>query len=564
MYQTHQVHLVKRSIILEDNEIIKGILYTYDEIQVLCEKDDIVFFKLKDKEYGIWCSSEQKRTSKPLILVKNDNQYDYPHIFSFAVPIDKDKQKYRLVCLHESGDTINYLMSCEEKIIDTIDRLIQLLSLSPLGIEEEFQKEFLYYWNQQKKNDTPVRLYVASDKMFQIMNVYQNKDKMLRAVTNGIKLNDKDVWSYVHNICAFYIPITDNRRILPPVKDKPWGIDDILKIVKGRDIARISHETYESIKKVKVKSNRAFIVFEMTVLNYGINFCCLVYFKNSKTETLMDKLENSIQKIELIETKRCDYFFLNEQIGNDTSIVDKNVAIVGVGSLGSYLSSELVKSGMKNLTLYDDDTLEEANVMRHRGKLFWSNISKVVAMKFDLESMHPEIVINPQNKYLNQEILKRDMYDFDMIIFTVGVSDVQLMANTVFKEANYDKPVIYSWLEAGGTNSHILKVDYSKKGCFECLYTNKEGNLVNNKANKLSDELVKQNTIRNGCGATRVAYGTEILLRTTCAILDTVKRTFKGEFKDNCLIDIEPTSVINQGNIFKEGKCQCCGDKDSQ
>ncbi len=55
------------------------------------------------------------------------------------------------------------------------------------------------------------------------------------------------------------------------------------------------------IKKAKVNSNRAFIIFEMVVLNNRINFCCLVYFKNSKTETLMNKLENSFDKIEIIK-----------------------------------------------------------------------------------------------------------------------------------------------------------------------------------------------------------------------------------------------------------------------
>lgn len=548
---------------MAENQIIKEILSAYDEVQILYEEVDIVFFKLKGKEYGIWYSKEEEKSNAPFILVKNDNQYDYPHIMQFEIPIDKNKEKYRLVCLHESGDTINYLMSYEEKIIDTIDRLIHLLSLSQLEIEEEFQKEFLYYWNKQKKQGIFLRLYVDLDRVFQSMNVYQNKNKGLRAVTNGVKLNDKDAWDFVHNIGAFYIPITDNRGILPPVKDTLWKIDDILKIVKGKDIARISHETYESVKKVKVKSNKAFLIFEMMVLNHGINFCCLVHFKNSKTEALINKLENSIEKIEMIETKRCDYLFLSEQIGNDISIVNKKVAIVGVGSLGSYLATELVKLGVTSLTLYDEDTVEEENIMRHRARLSWSNISKVIAMKYDLELMHPEIIVNEKDEYITREILKKDMYDFDMIIFTVGSSDVQLMANTVFKEFKYDKSVIYSWLEAGGTNSHILKVDYSKNGCFECLYTNKDGELVNNRANKLPDELVTQNTIRNGCGATRVAYGTEILLRTTCVILDTVKRTFRGEFEDNCLIDIEPASVINQGNAFIEGKCQCCGDRDS-
>ena len=548
---------------MAENRIVKEILSTYDEIKILYEEDDIVFFSYKDKEYGIWYPVEAERTDKPFIFVKNDSQYDYPHIMQFEFPINKDKQKYRSVCLHESGDIINYLMSCEEKIIDTINRLLHLLSLSTLEIEEEFQKEFLFYWNGQTKTDIFLRLYIVQDRVFQSMNVYQNKGTY-RAVTNGIKLNDKDEWSFIPNVHAFYIPIIDNRRILPPVKGRLWEIDDIIKIIKGRDVARISHETYESIKKAKVKSNKVFIIFEMIVLKNRINFCCLLYFKSSKTETLMDKLENCIEKIELIETKRCDYFFLNEQIGNDTTIIKKKVAIAGVGSLGSYLASELVKLGIKDLTLYDGDTIEEENIMRHRAKLNWSHTNKAGVMKMDLEFMHPEIIIDAKNEYLTPEILKRDMNNFDMIIFTVGSSDVQLMVNTIFKEANYDKPVIYSWLEAGGTNSHILTVDYSKKGCFECLYTDSEGNLINNKANKLFDEIVEQNTIRNGCGATRVAYGTEILLRTTCVIIDTVKRTFKDEFADNCLIDIEPASVVNQGNAFIEGKCCCCGNRDSK
>lgn len=548
---------------MAENRIVKDILSTYDEIKILYEEDDIVFFSYKDKEYGIWYPVEAERSDKPFIFVKSGNQYDYPHIMQFEFPINKDKQKYRSVCLHESGDTINYLMSCEEKIIDIINRLLHLLSLSTLEIEEEFQKEFLFYWNGQTKTDIFLRLYIVQDRVFQSMNVYQNKGTY-RAVTNGIKLNDKDEWSFIPNVHAFYIPIIDNRRILPPVKGRLWEIDDIVKIIKGRDVARISHETYESIKKAKVKSNKVFIIFEMMVLKNRINFCCLLYFKSSKTETLMDKLENCIEKIELIETKRCDYFFLNEQIGNDTTIINRKVAIVGVGSLGSYLASELVKLGIKDLTLYDGDTIEEENIMRHRAKLNWSHTNKAGVMKMDLEFMHPEIIIDAKNEYLSPEILERDMNNFDMIIFTVGSSDVQLMVNTIFKEANYDKPVIYSWLEAGGINSHILIVDYSKEGCFECLYTDSEGNLINNKANKLFDEIVEQNTIRNGCGATRVAYGTEILLRTTCVIIDTVKRTFKDEFADNCLIDIEPASVVNQGGAFIERKCSCCGNRDSK
>lgn len=550
-----------------ESEIVKEILSAYPDIETLHEEDNIVFFKLKGKKYGIYYLGKEEKASRPIILVESDNQCDYPHILPLEIPMDKDKKMYRFLCLNESGSAINYLLSYEEKIIDTINYLILLLSLTPLEIEEEFQKEFLFYWNMQTQITDYIRLYIDSNREFQRMNIYKNKNEIVRVVSNGIKLNDKGAgangWVHVPNIDGFYIPIIDNRGILPPVKNKPWGINDLLNIIKGRDISRISHEIYTLIKKEKIKSNRVIITFEMIVQNHSINFSCVIHFKDSKPGTLMDKLEHSIKKIEVAETKRCDYFFLNEQIGNDTSIMNKKVAIIGAGSLGSYVATELVKSGIKNLTLYDGDKLEEVNVMRHRAELLWSHSSKVVAMKAKLELVHPEIIISAKNESLTGEILKRDMYDFDMIIFTVGSSDVQLVANAIFKKNNYDKPVLYSWLEAGGSNSHILKVDYSKIGCFECLYTHQQGGFTNNRANKLSDELVERSTIRVGCGATRVAYGTEILLRTTSVILDTIKNVFNGNHQGNCLLDIEPTCVLVRGDTFKERRCQCCGDRDN-
>jgi hypothetical protein len=150
-----------------------------------------------------------------------------------------------------------------------------------------------------------------------------------------------------------------------------------------------------------------------------------------------------------------------------------------------------------------------------------------------------------------------------VIIFTVGSSDVQLDLNRIFMEKQYDKSVIYVWLEAGGIYSHILVVDYAKKGCFECLYTNDNGELINNKVNQLSDEQIDTKIIRNGCGATRVAYGTEILLRTTSVVLNTIRKVFNGEFNNNTLINIEPTSVDNAGNTFAERMCHCCGNRNS-
>jgi len=557
---------------LDEKEIVKQMLDSYDEVSVIGEDDDIIFFLLKGKEYGFWYSTIEDATGSPIILVKNEDKYNYPHIMPLGIPLDKNKKdKYRFICLHENGSYIRFLQTYEEKIIDAIDRLIELLSLTDLEIEEEFQKEFLYYWNDIAEEELKIKLYIGNDRTFKRINTYLGNNATVRMVANGIRLSDAEktkdgnkIWRHQPELPAFYIPITDNRRILPPTRGKKWDAKNILMIINGREYSRISSETYMRMSKEKVKTAYVSLVFEMLVNGNSINFTSIVLFKSATNDTLLNKLKNEIKEVRIVKSKRVDYYHLSRQIGNDTSLIGKKVLLVGAGSLGSYVAKELVKAGICNLTIYDSDTLEDENVLRHNADSVWIGCNKAIALKYDLEYIHPEICVNAFQKDIDESLLKEEMVKNDLVIFTVGSSDIQLASNRVFKKEKYDKPVIYTWLEAGGADSHILTVDYLKEGCFECLFTNEEGELVNNKANNLTDAIVESKIIRNGCGATRVAYGNSILLRTSSTLLDTVKTVFAKEMYKNYLIDISPTKVIDHENQFIEGKCRCCGNRDRE
>lgn len=119
---------------------------------------------------------------------------------------------------------------------------------------------------------------------------------------------------------------------------------------------------------------------------------------------------------------------------------------------------------------------------------------------------------------------------------------------------------MYAWLEAGGKHSHILAVDYRKQGCYECLFTDDEGRLVNNRASLNTNDIQDNIIIRNGCGGTRAAYGTSVLLRTTSALLDSISKVLDGSIAENVLINITPNSIyVSSGLIPMEG-CTCCGN----
>ena len=134
------------------------ILSAYEELDVepLASSEDVIIFRLGEMRFAFLCPKKDSITSCAHIFALDAETFDQPHILldeiDFEGNSDLPKGKYRSVCLYESGRIVNALMPYEEKIVDAIERLLALLSLSPLQREKEFQKEFLFYWNSAAQN----------------------------------------------------------------------------------------------------------------------------------------------------------------------------------------------------------------------------------------------------------------------------------------------------------------------------------------------------------------------------------------------------------------------------
>lgn len=557
---------------MDNKEIVSKILDSYEEIKITDEQEGIVFFEMKGKEYGCWYPEENQDTSSPFILIKNDVEYDYPHILPTNIPIDKNlANKYRYVCLDENDGKIPFLQSFEEKIIDMLERLTHLLSLSDIEKEEEFQKEFLFYWNDMADCSKICRVYLRQERKFQKLNTYKSNNGVIRFIANGIFLNDankedegRKKWKHIPELPVFYIPIIDKRRILPPTRDKHWTAENIAMIIWGKQFNRISHESYIMLEQEKVKTKHVGLVFEIEVNGNYIDFTAIIEFKSTKNDTLLSKLKKEIINVVPIMSRRVDYYHLCKQIGNETNLINKRILLIGAGSLGSYVARELVKAGVKEITIYDKESLVDENLLRHTVGDFWVGYSKVTGLKYELEQIHPEIHINAVKENIDRDSLVAEMGKVDLILFTVGSSTVQWELNKVLKDQKCKAKVVYAWLEAGGKNSHILAIDYSKPGCFQCLFTDKDGNLINNKANDISEVNVDDYKIRNGCGGTRVAYGNAVLLRTTSVLLDVIRKEVEELETTNRLVNITPTTVVDDKNTFVERKCRCCGNETNE
>lgn len=527
-------------------EYVKEILLDYKDItNVEIESKECVCFSLHSAEYALYMFDDDMF---PIICILN-NVENYPHYnlqkINFA---GRDNQS---ICLFEEGTIIEYIHTPEEKIKVCIDRLIQLSSLSDKEIVSEYQKEFLVYWEKACSTKTryssnKYQLYLDNPDKYCWLKQKQYPYNVVRISKDDYFFNDANKGSLVDKTPVLYLPIVNDKNILPPLPDKPWGGEQINAIINSLDYQYISSDAFNEIRTTSFSHKEIILIFRL----HTLFFACIVVFQNAGTYKLNIKIESKIQSVIPIVVKRCDFSYLNEQIGNEVS--EKHIAVVGAGSLGSYVATELIYAGFKKISIIDDDTYRYENTFRHAIRHFSNYYSKAELLKVELQDIHPEIEITAHNEKLSESnisILKKIAPD--IIIFTVGSSDVQLRLNKLLFKNKCSIPIFYVWLEADGETSHVTAVRNFNEGCFECLFTDKEGNLC---ANVLNATKAQPNFIRNGCGGTRVPYGNKTLLTATATLLyalhDKVSKNKTYSFYQKKIVERD----------FPQNKrCNCCG-----
>ena len=565
---------ISGSIVL-DNQIAKEILDTYDEISYIHEIDGWGFLiTLFGKQFLLIPPKENVPASRASIFLYNDSGLDIPHIMLREELSNGDynlpEGTYRFVCLYEQESVVNSIVSYEEKIADALDRLIELLTMEEIEKEREFQKEFLFYWNNSAISPTEYLVYLKSEQSFLEMDMYFGNGKF-RLIDRSLTLSDIDCrekgkreWEHHIEADVFYIPIIDSRGILPPHRGYSWTEGDIRNIVYAPQIEHVSSQTFQELSSIVPKTQDIILVFGLQSERVNCVFSAKIKCKNKRGLSLLEKIKEGVVSVEPLRTSRKDYLYLNEQIGNDIGLLNKKVTLIGAGSLGSYVAFELVKNGVASLKIYDGDSLQDENILRWAYGGIGKGSNKATTLSLLLNLLHPEICVEPINNNIDEKELEKEILLADLLVVTVGSSDEQLKFNRILKSLNCSIPVFFVWLEDGGIYSHILIAEYKDAGCFECLYTSKDGQPVNNRARKNPDNGMDGTIIRNGCGGTRAAYGTAILLRTVAALLDSIHKVMTSQITKSTLIDISDSTVCISNTKFPEEECNCCGNRKKQ
>ena len=511
-------------------------------------------FIIQGMNFTILTNCDANSKTMPFVITTDANS-SMPH-FLLIERVLGDKE-LSVICLYENEHYISHLFTVEEKVEFCISQLFKLLNLTKSEIESEYQKEFLYYWNRYVKNSFCYSVYLENECSFSLLEIFSAKEEHMILLHPNIHINKqyKDKWKPIKNKAAIFLNINDASGIIPPHRSNIWGVENILDIVDNKQLQRLSHEAYKYFIDESYYHKSIIMIFKLNDLIFG----CEVSFKNKGVAKLMDKLRNNYEQLLFLYTDRCDFHYLNSQIGNDTTLAEKKVAIIGAGSLGSYIASEIVKSGVKNLLLVDNDKLEADNILRHHSGIGDIGYSKVIPMTVNLQRFHPEVTVAFNVKRLNADNISEVLSDeIDVVIFAGIGSDAQLACNKALRDVGYTKPVLYSWLEGDGRHGHVLGINYANVGCFECLFIDGEGKKTPNKLNQSSYNDIT--IIRNGCGGVRIAYGNSILLQTTALVLDAFRHIISTRFTENFAFSVADNTFSKLKNSFFERNCGCCND----
>ncbi len=107
---------------------------------------------------------------------------------------------------------------------------------------------------------------------------------------------------------------------------------------------------------------------------------------------------------------------------------EANVAILGVGALGSVLAESIVRAGLTNIALIDGDLIEAGNMSRHIATLADVGQTKVKVVASRLKEISPFVRISEvENELpLSVDAIVNLLEPFDVIIDCTGSDDVLL------------------------------------------------------------------------------------------------------------------------------------------
>ena len=447
--------------------------------------------------------------------------YEIPQIFidtesKKALPKIPHLHTDGSVCVFDESKVIPNFNVPEMLLLDTIAAAVCVIRN---GIQEknrhDFMDEFLAYWST--KGILDAQMFVGELGVAKSIYWYSKKRDIIIAENSdrlkeiSYAIDGKEIEKYHKGIL---IPIEGSCIETIPKTDT-----DIVKLVEKYSSYKAQYNSFIQ----KNIEDPCLIVFNIMMsegdmlagwinLGPGIPKGFRRNHVNLRTAFSMSKGKGMPVSIE-----NCHHNRLFSRGGDRHNIIWNKVAVIGCGSVGSFLVDALKFYGTDKYVLVDNESLKYENIARHTGGYFSVGMSKVKTLDFWLSKHNPNIVCETYEENAHAIIEDRTevINACDVIFVAVASVPVEHHINRLILEERIKKPVIIVWVEPymiGGHAIIIKKKQDLYKEVFDPYTFEYRQSIVKNNSGYLKREA--------GCQSTYMPYSGFLLQQFVYRTLD--------------------------------------------
>lgn len=141
-----------------------------------------------------------------------------------------------------------------------------------------------------------------------------------------------------------------------------------------------------------------------------------------------------------------------------STLKNYTVGIAGAGGLGSNVAMMLTRAGVGKLVVADFDIVAESNLNRQFYFKHQVGFKKVDALRANLLSINPDLLLTTHNVKLDEENLFRFFPDVDVMVEAFDGADMKQIIIEKFQAEMPGIPLVAGNGMAGWGNSNTMKV----------------------------------------------------------------------------------------------------------
>src|SRR5213594_3658181 len=147
---------------------------------------------------------------------------------------------------------------------------------------------------------------------------------------------------------------------------------------------------------------------------------------------------------------------------------NKSVLQIGIGSGGAPVNDHLTMNGVRQWMLFDPDTYDDVNLIKHPRRRTRLGAFKVLNQKEWIEDRNPEAIVEAFSEdVLTSKVFQDCVKRADLILCCADRHDVRLFVNSLAVETQ--KPCVTASVYRQGFGGEAYAYIPAVAGCFDCM-----------------------------------------------------------------------------------------------